>query len=246
VHARASQTGLEDCSASIVVINGALSLRDDIDARAVLAEAVRIVRPSGRVAVVDLVPIDDAEDRLEAVADVDVHVRSVARLRRLMTDAGMVMVGSVEGPAACEDAADLARGAGPRMGMKLARRRPMRGCVGLPRWCAGRRPRRPRLRAAAVVAERPLSMGWPATVNRARARGRRSDGPGVTTGEDARRWLDAAHDTYAHRVLAAACGLVVTGTATPRDAPPTDPAVTPAPVTPPPTTTPPPRRCPSR
>lgn len=40
-------------------------------------------------------------------------------------------------------------------------------------------------------------------------------------------------------VLAAACGLVVTGTATAQEtAPPTDPAVTPAPVTPPPTTTP--------
>ncbi len=195
MHARASQTGLEDCSASIVVINGALSLRDDIDARAVLAEAVRIVRPSGRVAVVDLVPIDDAEDRLEAVADVDVHVRSVARLRRLMTDAGMVMVGSVEGPAACEDAADLARGAGPRMGMKLAREatdaRVRRAATVV------RRPSTapPPVARRAVVAERPLIMGWPATVNRARARGRRSDGPGVTTGEDARRWLDAAHDT---------------------------------------------------
>ena len=62
VEAPVTATGLEDGSATVVVIDSLLStLPDPADRRAVLTEAVRLLRTGGRVAVHDLAFAPDAD-----------------------------------------------------------------------------------------------------------------------------------------------------------------------------------------
>jgi hypothetical protein len=156
----ASASGLDDGCASVVLLDGVLSIRDDDAASAVLTEAGRLLRSSGRLAIIDLVPADGGEHELQVLSQLGVTARGPARLREMVTQAGLAVVGSTEGPLRFEHPRDLARAAGPKMAMKLARE------------ASDERVRRaatvvrqaleaavPHLRAGLLVAERPLVMG---------------------------------------------------------------------------------------
>ena len=56
VRAPVDATGLDDASASVVTVDALLSTLDDDGARAVLAEARRVLRPGGRVSLHELAP----------------------------------------------------------------------------------------------------------------------------------------------------------------------------------------------
>jgi SAM-dependent methyltransferase len=160
LRAPASATGLDDGCASVVLIDGVLCMRDDDAAAAVLAEAARLLRSSGRLAVIDIVSGDGGESELQALSEAGVTARGTGRLRDLVAQAGLAVIGSTDGPLRAEQPAELARMAGPRMAMKLARaaadERVRRAATGVRQAvdAAG-----PHLRAGLVVAERPLVMG---------------------------------------------------------------------------------------
>ena len=154
-------TGLESGCASLVVIAGGLSHLDDDAAAAVLVEARRILGPSGRLVITDLTPFGNGDHRaLDAVSAAGVHLRTEAQLRALLDGAGLAPVGITDGPVRVDDPAVLARAAGPRTALALAR------SVGDPRVRhSATRVREAlveatsALRAVAVVAERPLVLG---------------------------------------------------------------------------------------
>jgi len=154
-------TGLGDGVASAVVADGVLCTCGAQAARAVLAESRRLLGPSGRLAVIDIVLADGAPAGVEDdLAAVGVHVRSVEALRELVEDAGLVVVGSIVGPLDMEEPAEVARAAGPRMTAKLARGI-TRGVVRRAA-TAGRQTLQrsePHLRSVVVAAERPLVLG---------------------------------------------------------------------------------------
>jgi SAM-dependent methyltransferase len=160
VRAPAPATGLEDGCASIVLLDGVLCLRDDDSASAVLTEAARLLRSSGRLAVIDLVPADGGERGLQSLSQLGVTARGLTRLRELVSQAGLTVVGSTEGPLRPGNPRELARAAGPKMAMKLAREasdeRVRRAAT---RVRQAMEEAGPHLRAGLVVAERPLVMG---------------------------------------------------------------------------------------
>lgn len=158
--APASATGLDDDCASLVLLDGVLCARDDDAASAVLTEAARLLRSSGRLAVIDIVPGEGGESELQALSQTGVTARGVGRLRDLVAQAGLAVVGSTEGPLRLEHPRDLARAAGPKMAMKLAREatdeRVRRAATRVRQAVESAAPH---LRAGLVVAERPLVMG---------------------------------------------------------------------------------------
>jgi len=160
VGAPASSTGLDDDCASIVFLDGVLCMRDDDSVAEVLAEAARLLRSSGRLAIIDIVPGHGGERELQALSQAGVTARGVARLRDLVTQAGLVAVGSTEGPLRFPHPTDLARAAGPKMAMKLARgasdERVRRAATVVRQAIENAAPH---VRAGLVVAERPLVMG---------------------------------------------------------------------------------------
>lgn len=154
-------TGLDAESASVVVADGVLSLLDDAGVAAVLAEGARLLRTSGRLAIIDLAPAADAAPAVVAgLADAGIHVRTAEAWRALAEDAGLAIVGSVTGPATLEPAHEIARRLGPRMTMKLARsatdERVRAAATGARQALEAALPA---LRAVVVVAERPLILG---------------------------------------------------------------------------------------
>lgn len=156
-----SATGLDDGCASVVFADGVLSTRADADAAAVLAESVRLLRSSGRLAVVELAPAADAApDDVAALAAAGIHVRTVERWRALLEDAGLAIVGSLTGPVSLEPAHEVGRALGPRMTMRLAREVTdgrVRAAATGARQALDRAL--PGLRSVVVVAERPLVLG---------------------------------------------------------------------------------------
>lgn len=154
-------TGLDDGMASAVVADGLLCTRGPRAVRAALAESRRLLGPSGRLAVIDIVLADGAPaDVADDLAAVGIHVRSVEVLRGLVEDAGLVVVGSIVGPLDLEEPAEIARASGPRMAAKLARgvtRAEVRRAATAGRQTLQRHE--PHLRSVVVAAERPLVLG---------------------------------------------------------------------------------------
>ncbi len=156
-------TGLADGSASVVMADALLSTLDDADALAVLAEAGRLLRPGGRVAVHELAPAEGPGDP-EADADLasaGIRPRPAGALRVLAEDAGFVVVGSLTGRLALPAPHELMRAAGPRTALKvtreMARDGGLRGAATSARRTLERRALS--LRSALVVAEIPLILG---------------------------------------------------------------------------------------
>lgn len=154
-------TGLDDGTASAVVADGLLCTCGTATVREVLAEARRLLGPSGRLAVIDIVLADGAPVELAGdLAVVGVHVRRVAALRTLVEGAGLVVVGSIVGPLDLEEPGEVARAAGPRMTAKLARgvtQSDVRRAATAGRQALQRAE--PYLRSVVVAAERPLVLG---------------------------------------------------------------------------------------
>jgi SAM-dependent methyltransferase len=156
-------TGLPDASATAVVADGLLATLDDDAAAAVVAEARRVLRPGGRVALHDLAPGDpplpgEAEEDLAAVG---LRPRAARDLRALAEGAGFVVIGSLVGRLALRAPHELMREAGPRTALRatgeIARDGSLRSAVPATRQALERRELA--LRSAVVVAEVPLILG---------------------------------------------------------------------------------------
>jgi SAM-dependent methyltransferase len=156
-------TGLADDSATVVMAEALLSTLEDPEAGAVLAEARRILRPGGRVAVHELAPAAGPADPEAAgdLAAVGVRPRSVEAWRALAESAGLVVVGSLAGRLELPAPRELMRAAGPRTALRatreLARDGALRAAVTSTRQAIERRALS--LRSALVVAEVPLILG---------------------------------------------------------------------------------------
>ena len=156
-------TGLADGSASVVVADALLATLDDEGAAAVVAEAARLLRPGGRVAVHDLAPAQEplSGEAADDLAAVGVRPRAVRELRALAEAAGFVVVGSLVGRLALPAPRELMREAGPRTALKatgeMARDGALRGAATSARQALERRELA--LRSALLVAEVPLILG---------------------------------------------------------------------------------------
>jgi SAM-dependent methyltransferase len=163
VPAPADATGLADAAASVVVADALLSTLEDAEVAAVLAEARRLLRPGGRVAIHELAPADGPADP-EAVDDLraaGLRPRPVEAWRALAADAGFVVIGSLAGRLALPAPRGLLRELGPRGALQItreiARDGALRSAVTSARQALERRALS--LRAALVVAEVPLILG---------------------------------------------------------------------------------------
>lgn len=96
----ASHTGLADACADVVVGEAMLTMQTDRGKRAIITEAVRLLRPGGRSAIHELgLTSDDIDDamadgiRQELVGTIRVNARPLteAEWRALLTDAGLVV-----------------------------------------------------------------------------------------------------------------------------------------------------------
>lgn len=163
VDAPVDATGLDEGSASAVVIDALLSTLGDDGATAVMDEAARLLRAGGRVALHELAPAagglgEEARADLEGVG---VAPRTVEAWRSLAEGAGLVVVGSVTGPLALSSPRELMREAGPRLALRitreLARDGGLRSAATATRQVLERHALE--LRAAVVVAEKPLILG---------------------------------------------------------------------------------------
>ncbi|HET6691560.1 MAG TPA: hypothetical protein VFG74_11920, partial [Miltoncostaeaceae bacterium] len=122
----------------------------------------RVLRPGGRVVVHDLAwgagAPPAARDDLAAAG---IHPLGAAEARAALESAGLVVVGTLDGPLDLPGAAHVAREAGPRIGLQVTREMALDGAVrGAAR--AGRQalPRRAvDLRAIVAVGEVPLILG---------------------------------------------------------------------------------------
>jgi SAM-dependent methyltransferase len=163
VGAPVDATGLEGGSASAVLADALLSTLDDDGALGVMAEARRLLRPGGRVAVHELAPAEGGSDP-EAAADIaaaELWPRSADRLRALAEEAGLVVVGSLTGRLEPPAPRELMREVGPRTALQvtreMARDASLRRLVAAVREALERRATS--LRSALVVAEMPLILG---------------------------------------------------------------------------------------
>jgi len=162
VRASVDATGLEEASASVVLVDALLSTLPDEAAGAVLGEGARLLRAGGRLALHELAPADGAgREALDDVASAGLSPRAVDAWRALAEDAGLVVVGSLHGPLGLPAPRDLMREAGPRTALRitreLARDGTLRSAAIAARETLERRV--PDLRSALVVAEKPLILG---------------------------------------------------------------------------------------
>ena len=163
VEAPVTATGLADGSETVVVVDALLSTLPDADARReVLAEAARLLRPGGRVAVHDLAwgagAGADARDDLAAAG---IHPLTAAEARADLEAAGLVVVGTLDGPLDLPSVKDVAKEAGPKLGLRVTREMALNGAVRSGA-LAGQQalPRRAvNLRALVAVGEVPLILG---------------------------------------------------------------------------------------
>lgn len=156
-------TGLPDESATVVVADALMSIQPDGQARrAILTEAARLLRAGGRVAIHDLTWADDADpDADDDLAAAGIRPPSAADLRADLESIGLVVIGSLVGTLDLPPAKEVAREAGPRIGLKVTReialdaglrQAALAGKEALPRRAVS-------LRSLVVVGERPLILG---------------------------------------------------------------------------------------
>jgi ubiquinone/menaquinone biosynthesis C-methylase UbiE len=100
VQADASQTGFPDASVDLVIGEAMLTMQSDTAKRAIVAEAVRILRPGGRYAIHelglhpdDLGPEIKTELRkdLARVIKVNARPQTIAEWRALLEEAGLIV-----------------------------------------------------------------------------------------------------------------------------------------------------------
>lgn len=100
VTAEASQTGLGDRSADVVVGEAMLTMQSDRGKKAIVGEAVRLLRPGGRYAIHELGLVPDGIDpviatdlRKDLARAIKVNARplTASEWRALLTDAGLVV-----------------------------------------------------------------------------------------------------------------------------------------------------------
>jgi len=124
-------TGLPDESATAVISEGLLFALSDDDQRAVIHEAVRLLRPNGRLGLHELGVRDvglsgestaEVRARLAAPENGGLHPLTEAEWRTLVTDAGLRIEHLAQQPLVMPGAAAVLREYGPRRGMALLRR----------------------------------------------------------------------------------------------------------------------------
>jgi len=164
VQAPVDETGLEDGSATVVVADALLGTLSGDGRAAVLAEAARLLRSGGRVALHDITGAagaagDGALRRdLESVG---LSLLGVDSWRVALEAAGLVVVGSIAGPLDLPVQRDLMREAGPRTAVGITREVALDASVRGPALAAREVLARhaPSLRSVVLVAEVPLILG---------------------------------------------------------------------------------------
>lgn len=100
VTADAADTGLPDASADVVIGEAMLTMQSDTAKRAIVTEAVRVLRPGGRYAIHELgLHPDDLDPELKAdlrrdlarVIKVNARPQTVAEWRALLEESGLVV-----------------------------------------------------------------------------------------------------------------------------------------------------------
>lgn len=164
IAAAVEATGLEEGSATAVVADALLSTLSGDGRAAVLAEAARLLRAGGRVAVHEITPAPGAEGDRATRADLEgvgLSALSVAAWRSAMEEAGLVVVGSLVGTLDLPAPPALMREAGPRTALKITREVAADAAIRAPA-LAGHEiltRRALALRSVVVVAEMPLILG---------------------------------------------------------------------------------------
>jgi SAM-dependent methyltransferase len=122
VEAPVDGTGLPDGEASVVVIDSLLSTLDAPGRAAALAEAARLLRAGGRVALHELAPADDADEAaLERIAAAGLTPLGEGARRAEAEAAGLVVVGSLTGALRLPEQRELMREAGARGALRITR-----------------------------------------------------------------------------------------------------------------------------
>jgi SAM-dependent methyltransferase len=162
VDAPVDATGLPADSATVVVADGLLCTQEAAGRATVLAEAARLLRAGGRLAVLDLAPAPGASaEALAELAGAGVRPATEAGLRAEVEATGLVPTGSLVGPLDLPAPRDLMRGLGPRMALRLTRE----GALDAGVRAAATRGRQTlerhalALRSLLVIAEMPLILG---------------------------------------------------------------------------------------
>lgn len=154
-------SGLEDEAASVVIIDALLSTLDADGRAAVLAEASRLLRSGGRLALHELAPAGEDPEAADAFAGVVVTPLTEEGWRAATVAAGLVPVGSLTGRLAMPSPRDILRGAGPRTALRITRELATDAALRSAALAARRvvEDHELWLRSALVVAEKPLISG---------------------------------------------------------------------------------------
>jgi SAM-dependent methyltransferase len=162
IDAPVDATGLPEGSATVVVADGLLCTQGPAARAAVLAEAARLLRAGGRLALLDLAAAPGAAPaELAELAEAGVRASSEAGLRAEVEATGLVTTGSLVGPLDLPAPRELMRGLGPRMALRLTRE----GALDAGVRAAATRGRQAlernalALRSLVVIAEMPLILG---------------------------------------------------------------------------------------
>lgn len=164
------RTGLPDGEATVVMAEGLLTGLSDPSKRAVLEEALRIVRPGGRIGFHELVVLPGAWDAPGAAEIREaigrpraggLRVLDEAGWRRLIQEAGLSVAGTSLGPVAVPDLPTLFRTEGPREAGRVLRRflQPGRASTRAKAALYALDSHGDRLASIALVARRPVVAG---------------------------------------------------------------------------------------